>query len=213
MARAKPKRQYSVSFPATDLPSLAEKPFALLLDDLSIDARKNARRCESFQTALLNTIGNYLTWQRYMQDIPSLREQVAELNDLESPLQSALKGLLALTPLSRSRLTHAFVDSGTVDPSSVMQLDLHMNRAVVDLAALVGALHQVRANWSKHRRGRRPEPVHILIQKLATLFFRFDADDHDDEASHRSARDAFIRHALNAFRIRAPRRFDDILRQ
>lgn len=213
MGRAKPKKQYSLEIPTIQAPPLSERTRTLLLDDVNLDRRKDAARCESFLTALDQHIGRYFTWQKVMQEIPSLREQSAELRRLERTLRPALNELSTLSPLSRRLLTHTYADAGIGDVSHVSKLARCIDAAHAALSVLVGVLNHRPVKNLGVRRGRRPESVHILIQDLATLFATYETDDHDDDSSRRSARDAFIRRALNIFHIRAPRRFDDILRE
>lgn len=210
MGRAKPKRQYSLALPEIEIPDLSNKQLDLLLEDLSISRR--SARCESFTAALRQTIGRYISWTHHLKDIPSIGDQLAELRQLHPHLQASLDGLLALSPLAKNRLKHAYVDAGSLNPSRVEELECLVNRTIGDLAVLVGALKQADMNWAISRRGRHPEPVHNLIRELAALFARYDVDDHDDDLSARSACDAFVRHALKAFNIRHPMRLDSLLR-
>lgn len=211
MSRAKTKTAYSLSFPVTEPLRLPETTFALLVDDVNLDPRRDAARCEAFRAAVTQKLSSHLAWCNYLQTIPLIREQMAELRGLQPKIQATLNGLLELSPLARTRLSHAYVDAGRTDSPRIEELTRCIDGTIGDLATLVAAFDRAQANWSTHRLGRRPDPLHTLIKDLASLFAKFDADEHDDDSTRRSARDAFIRRALKAISVRSPKRFDDIL--
>lgn len=212
MSRAKPKKRYSLSFPQTKALSLSENTFVLLRDDLNLDPRKHAARIQAFRTALVQKLERFLAWKEFQQTIPSIREQMAELAELQPKIRASFEGLLALSPLARERLIHAYADAGITDPPRIEEFRRRIDCAIGDLAVLEGALKQAQKTWRRRPIGRPPEPVHTFIRDLASLFSAHDAGDHYDETARRSARDAFIRHALEkALNIRHPKRFDTIL--
>lgn len=207
MARAKPRKNYSLSFPPTKALCLSEANFVLLRDDLNLDPRRETRRIDAFRAALLQKLESFIAWKKFQQTIPSIREQMAELAELQPKVRAAIEGLLGLSSLARKRLSHAYIDANIY----IGGIDRHIDCAIGDLATLEGALKQAQKTWRKRPLGRPQNPVHALVRELASLFGRYDAGDHDDETARRSARDAFLQHALEAINIPRLKRFDDIL--
>lgn len=187
-----------------------------MLADLGLDQEKDLDRCKAMLDDVTATIGEYRKAIRFVQQLPGLASQLAELKALTPVLKAAHEKIATLSFLSRQRLKNAHVEAGRVNLTVARQLEQAIDCAHSDLFQLSIASEQAVTNLAQHElRGRPHQQVHILIKQLAEMFDRYDQGDYDNddnaEASRSSARIAFIRHVLSAFRIAAPKRLSTII--
>jgi hypothetical protein len=174
--------------------------------------------------ALSQTIERYRAWQAFNTTIPTMANRLAELRQLGRKIEPAYRGLRDLSSPTRTTLTSAPIDMLAARPAnagtyrtfpltvrSKGRIDRAIDCAHSDLCELRAAIQRTIAFHAGERRGRKKEPVHILIRQLADIFFQFDRGDHDDDAARLSARNAFIQHVLKASDIPAPARLTQIV--
>lgn len=217
--RAKPKPFDPLFWPELKPVTWSTKDEQLLIEDLDLDAKKHKTECRQMLDTLSRRIGSYHAWGAFDKTRPTRANHLAELKALGPKIKQAFLALRDLSVLARLKIKNAYVEGmgqrefTIADQKKSSQINRAIDSAQNDLCDLTLAIEQAIKNLSTERRGRPPQPVHVLIKQLAAIFAQYDQADHDNETARRSACEAFVRHTLKAAKLAAPKRLAPYLSQ